>query len=126
MNIDTIAIFITKALIGVMEAFLGVRFFLKILGASQQAPFVRWIYGISDSFLEPFVGMFPSPSMGPHFIIELNTLFAMLVYVVIGYFTVKLIDFVYKQIIRSFYDAGNITTKEPKEQTKKEESTKTN
>lgn len=127
MNIDTIAIFITKALIGTMEAFLGVRFFLKILGASQKAPFVRWIYGISDSLLEPFVGMFPSPSIGPYFVIELNTLFAMMVYVIIGYFTVKLIDFVYKQIIKSFYDAGNINVekKETAENKKEEQKSST-
>ncbi len=124
MNIDAIAIFITKALIGTMEAFLGVRFFLKILGASQQAPFVRWIYGISDSLLEPFIGMFPSPAIGPHFIIELNTLFAMLVYVVVGYFTVKLIDFVYKQIVKSFYDAGHLERKEHQEESEKETVTK--
>lgn len=122
MNIDAIAIFITKALIGTMEAFLGVRFFLKILGASQQASFVRWIYGISDSILEPFVGMFPSPSIGPHFVIELNTLFAMMVYIVVGYFTVKFIDFIYKQIVESFYSVGDGEKKEHTEPAEKEKS----
>ncbi len=106
MNIDKIAIFTTKAIIGTMEAFLGVRFFLKILGASQQAIFVRWIYSISDSILEPFFGMFPSPTIGGNFVIELNTLFAMIVYILVGYAFVMFIDFIYKQIVESFNLAG--------------------
>lgn len=105
MNIDAIAIFITKALIGIMETFLGVRFFLKILGASQQAPFVRWIYSTSDSLMEPFIGMFPSPALGPYFIIELNAILAMIVYALVGYFIIRVIDFVYKQFIVNFQNA---------------------
>lgn len=127
MNIDAIAIFITKAIIGTMEAFLGVRFILKILGASQQALFVRWIYSISDSILEPFFGMFPSPSIGPNFVIELNTIFAMMVYIIVGYFFIKFIDFMYKQLVESFNLAGSETlrSKEKVEPAKKEEHKKT-
>ena len=127
MNIDAIAIFITKAIIGTMEAFLGVRFILKILGASQQALFVRWIYSISDSILEPFFGMFPSPSIGPNFVIEVNTIFAMMVYIVVGYFFIKFIDFMYKQLVQSFNAAGNEETPPSKgkvEPAKKEEHKK--
>lgn len=126
MDIDKIAIFITKTIIGTMEAFLGVRFLLKILGASQQALFVRWIYSVSDSILQPFVGMFPTPYIAPNFVFELNTIFAMLVYVVVGYALVKFIDFIYKQIIESFNLVGESTTVKDKDhQVKKEEVKKT-
>jgi uncharacterized membrane protein YhdT len=126
MDIDKIAIFITKTIIGTMEAFLGVRFLLKILGASQQALFVRWIYSISDSILQPFVGMFPTPSIAPNFVFELNTIFAMLVYIVVGYAMVKFIDFIYKQIVESFNMAGeSVSSKEKEHQAKKEETKKT-
>lgn len=117
MNIDAIAIFITKAIIGTIETFLGVRFILKILGASQQAPFVRWIYATSDTVLDPFRGMFPTPEIGPYFVIELNTIFAMIVYVLVGYSMIKFIDFIYKQIVQSFNAAGKIP-EETKEKTK--------
>lgn len=126
MDIDKIAIFITKTIIGTMEAFLGVRFLLKILGASQQALFVRWIYSVSDSILQPFVGMFPTPSIAPNFVFELNTIFAMLVYVVIGYAFVKFIDFMYKQLVESFTNAGEVSSEHEKDhQIKKEEHKKT-
>jgi uncharacterized membrane protein YhdT len=126
MDIDKIAIFITKTIIGTMEAFLGVRFLLKILGASQQALFVRWIYSISDSILQPFVGMFPTPSIAPNFVFELNTIFAMLVYIVVGYAMVKFIDFIYKQIVESFNMAGeSVSSKEKEHLVKKEETKKT-
>lgn len=118
MNIDAIAIFITKAIIGVVETFLGVRFILKVLGASQQAPFVRWIYSTSDAVLDPFKGMFPSPAIGPYFIIELNTIFAMIVYVLIGYAMIKFIDFIYKQIIQNFNAAGKIPEEKQQEKEK--------
>ncbi len=109
-----------------MEAFLGVRFLLKILGASQQALFVRWIYSISDSILQPFVGMFPTPSIAPNFVFELNTIFAMLVYIVVGYAMVKFIDFIYKQIVESFNMAGeSVSSKEKEHLVKKEETKKT-
>lgn len=119
MNIDAIAIFITKALIGIMETFLGVRFFLKILGASQQASFVRWVYATTDSIMEPFIGMFPSPSLGPYFIIELNAIFAMIVYALVGYFIIRVIDFVYKQFILNFQNADK-----PQEHVVKKEEAK--
>lgn len=124
MDIDKIAIFITKAIIGTMEAFLGVRFLLRILGASNQALFVKWIYSVSDSILQPFVGMFPTPSIAPNFVFELNTIFAMLVYIVIGYSLVKFIDFMYKQIVESFNMAGETSSTKEKEHTAKKEDNK--
>lgn len=99
MNIDLIAIFIVKIFVGAIESFLGIRFFLKILGASQEASFVRWIYITSDSFLDPFRGMFPTLSMGPYFVVELSTLFAMLVYALVGFVVIKIIDFIYHHIV---------------------------
>lgn len=101
MNIDVIAIFILKSIIGVIEAFMGIRFFLKILGASQQAPFVQWVYATSDSFLDPFRGMFPTIFFGQYFVIELSTLFAMIVYALFGFFAIKLVDFAYKHIVEN-------------------------
>lgn len=101
MNIDVIAIFIIKTVIGVIETFLGIRFFLKILGASQQAPFVEWVYTTSNSFLDPFWGMFPTIAFGRLFVIELSTLFAMIVYALFGFFAVRLVDFAYKHIVEN-------------------------
>ncbi len=80
---------------------MGIRFFLKILGANQQAPFVQWVYVTSDSFLDPFRGMFPTLSFGQYFVIELSTLFAMIVYALFGFFAIRLVDFAYKHIVEN-------------------------
>lgn len=99
MSLDTIVVFIINTLIAVTESLLGVRFFLKLLGASDAAPFVRWIYETSQSLLEPFANMFPSPSIGRLFVVEFTTLFAMIVYAAVGYFAVRLFEFVYNHVI---------------------------
>ena len=104
MKLHLIGGFAVKAFIGVVEALLGLRFFLKILGASQQAPFVSWIYETADIFLEPFWDMFPVLSLGRYFVVELSTLFAMFVYALFGFFTLRIVEFIYKQIIENFSD----------------------
>ena len=100
MRLDTIVVFILNTLTGIIEALLGLRFFLKLLGASDAAPFVKWIYESAQSLLEPFSNMFPSPTLGI-FIAEFTTIFAMIVYAVVGYFVVRLFQFVYDHIITS-------------------------
>lgn len=99
MKLDTILIFLVNGLVGLAEALLGLRFFLKLLGASDTAPFVLWVYETSGSLLEPFSGMFPSPSLGRFFVLEFTTIFAMIVYAVSAFFVNKLIEFVYRQIM---------------------------
>ena len=111
MKLDQIAIFIVKTILGITEAFLAGRFFLKILGASARAPFVRWVYNISDSLTQPFNGMFPTPSLGDIFVIDFNTIFAMIVYAIVGFFVIKVVDFIYKHI---FEDLEKVKTDESK------------
>lgn len=73
-------------LISFIEGVIGLRILLKLMGASTTAPFVRWIYETSKPLLYPFEGMFPSSSVGGiPFTIEFSALFALFVYVFIGY-----------------------------------------
>lgn len=99
MNFENIVVFIINTFVGITEAMLGLRFFLKLLGASDRAPFVLWVYNTSGSLLEPFSNMFPSPSLGNLFVIEFTTIFAMIVYAACGFFVVRIFEFVYKQIL---------------------------
>lgn len=68
--------------------FLGLTIVLKSLGASVEAPFVKWLYGtISIQLVAPFKGIFPSPSIGTKGIIDIPAFFALVVYMAIGYAT---------------------------------------
>ena len=76
--------------------FLLIRFFLRLFGASESAPFVHWIYETSFAILSPFEGAFPSPTFQQGVILEFSTLFAILIYAVVAWLLIELVRFVYK------------------------------
>lgn len=78
-------------IIGIAEAFLVLRFMLKLFGASSSAAFVAWVYETSAPLLAPFAGMFPTPVLEGRFILEFSTLFAILAYAVLGFLLSSLI-----------------------------------
>lgn len=78
----------------IFEAFLALRFALKLLGASARADFVSWIYETTAPLLAPFRGAFPSPMIEQGFILEFSTLFAILIYAVIGWLLTELVEFI--------------------------------
>lgn len=43
---------------GFIEALIGLRFVLRLLGADPANAFVNWIYSWSTPFVAPFSGMF--------------------------------------------------------------------
>lgn len=78
------------------ESIIGIRVFLKLLGALEQAPFVRWVYNTSDSLLYPFQDMFPSTKIpNAPFTVEFSAIFAMFFYVFISYLLQEVITLVH-------------------------------
>lgn len=75
----------------VVQALLGLRFILKLLGASSVAPFVRWVYETTDSLLTPFEGMFTQPALTGPFVLEITTLFAIIAYTFAGYLIIHIV-----------------------------------
>jgi hypothetical protein len=43
---------------GFIEALIGLRFVLRLLGADPSSGFVNWIYEWSTPFVSPFAGIF--------------------------------------------------------------------
>lgn len=72
-------------LIGFAETAIALRILLKLMGASTAAPFVRWVYDMSQPLISPFVGMFPSPTLTGPFTIEFSAIFALFAYMFVGY-----------------------------------------
>jgi uncharacterized protein YggT (Ycf19 family) len=71
-------------LLAAIQFFLGMHFFLRLLGANPRTPFVAWIYETSAPLLAPFQNMFPVGRVeGVAF--DFTTLFALFFYVFAGY-----------------------------------------
>jgi len=76
--------------LGILEALLGLRFFLKLIAANPASPIAVFIYGFTGLFLLPFAGLTGTPQAGG-MILEFSTVIAMLVYALIGWALERLI-----------------------------------
>ncbi|MDF1500363.1 MAG: YggT family protein [Anaerolineales bacterium] len=81
-------------LFGILEALIALRIGLKLIGANAASPIAAFIYGITDLFLAPFVGLTATPSAGG-MVLELSSVIALLVYALIAWALVKIIDVVF-------------------------------
>lgn len=71
-------------LLSVLETLLVIRFFLKLLGANPDAWFTIFIYGVTEIFVAPFEGVFPSPQTRGS-MLDFATLLAMIVYALLAW-----------------------------------------
>lgn len=86
----------------IVESMIALRILLKLFAANTSAPFVQWVYQMTQSLIYPFLGIFPSPVLEGGFIIEFSSLFALVVYGVIAYLISELIqELVYRSSSRT-------------------------
>lgn len=81
-------------IVGFIEALIAIRFILKLIGANAGNGFVNFIYGFSDFFVKPFLGIVSDPTSG-NSILEVNSLIAMLVYLVLGWVVIRIVWLIY-------------------------------
>ena len=82
-------------ILGILEFLLAFRLVFKLLGANPQSPFVSFLYAVSQAFLAPFSGIFKSTvtkGIEAQSILEPTTIIAMIVYAVLAWGIVKLIE----------------------------------
>jgi len=77
-------------LVGLIDALIAIRFFMRLLGASNDSGFVRFIYGITAPLVAPFRGIFPESGQGSY-ILEPASIVAILIYALIGWALIALI-----------------------------------
>ena len=83
--------------LGVLEVFFAFRFVFKILGASMESTFVSFIYSTTNLFLAPFNGIFRmavSEGIETKSVLEPTLIIAMIVYALIAWGIVKLIEII--------------------------------
>ncbi len=92
MRLRYIAVNLLNFFLAVVEGFLALRFLLRLFGANANTGFVNWVYEMSDPLLAPFRGIFPTRVYENRFVFEFSTLFAMLMYLILGLVLVYLIN----------------------------------
>src|SRR4029077_16796859 len=76
---------------GLISALLVIRLVLKVIGAYASAPFVGFIYGVTNFFLEPFKGILP-PMVNGRSVLEPAVLIAIAVYLLAAFLLAKIVE----------------------------------
>jgi hypothetical protein len=76
--------------IAVIEAVVGMRVLLKLIGANPNNDFARFVYNLAAVFLAPFFGLTGSPASNG-IVLEVPALIAMLVYLFLGWGVVRVV-----------------------------------
>ena len=76
------------SLLALLEISLALRFMLKLIAANADSGFVALVYGLTELFVWPFSGMLATWSSGA-MILEVTTLIAMIIYVLIAWLVVQ-------------------------------------
>lgn len=79
--------------VALISTLIGIRFVLKMLGASPSAEFVGFVYGITSPLVAPFRGIFADNGSG-FYIFEASSLVAIAIYLLLGWGIVNLIKIV--------------------------------
>lgn len=77
-------------LFGLLEALIGIRVILMLIGANPANPFAALVYQLSELFLWPFRNLIANPAFG-NSVLEITSLIAMIVYPLIGWAIVRMI-----------------------------------
>ncbi len=89
-------------LLAVVYFFIGVRIVLKLFLANPEAGFVQFIYRASDFLMRPFINIFPNLGFDGSRIIDTSAIIALIVYTVIGYLIIHIIEN-FAQTNRSYF-----------------------
>lgn len=76
--------------VGILDALLALRLLFSLFGANDTG-FASLIYGVTHPFIVPFAGIFPTPAAGVGYF-DVAALLAMVVYYLIGWAIVALVD----------------------------------
>src|SRR5829696_4389969 len=75
---------------GGLEALIGIRVILMLIGANPANPFTAFVYQLSSLFLWPFQNIVVNPAF-QNSVLEITSIIAMIVYPLIGWAIVRLI-----------------------------------
>lgn len=74
-----------------IETIIVIRFLLKLIGASPDNDLVKNIYRISEHFVKPFFDIVTDTVVIGSFVIEITSLIALVVYMLLAFVAIELI-----------------------------------
>ena len=74
---------------GILISLIGLRVFLKLIGANPGNFFAQFVYSFTDVFLWPFWGLTSNPSANG-MVLEIPSIIALVVYAIIAWAIAKL------------------------------------
>lgn len=75
---------IINVFMGLVVALLGLRVLFRLFDANRTNDFVDWVYRTSGDLMQPFRGIFPNQEIAGGYTLDVNALFAILIYLIIG------------------------------------------
>jgi uncharacterized protein YggT (Ycf19 family) len=83
-------------LVAVVIGLLAFRLVLALIGANPASGFVNFIYAITNPLVWPFVGIVGTPNFGGGSVLDIASLFAMVVYPLAAWVLVTLLRIIFK------------------------------
>ncbi|MHB9111055.1 MAG: YggT family protein [Thermoleophilia bacterium] len=83
-------------LLGVLEVIIGMRVVLKLLAANPDNGFANSIYRVARAFVWPFFGLVAEPTSTSGSVLEVGSIIAMVVYLLIAWGITRLVYLVMK------------------------------
>ncbi len=80
--------------IGIIAILIALRIVLKLLAANTESGFARFIYSVTGPLVGPFQNIFGTPAAGNGAILELSSILAIAIYLLVGWLLIKLVQLV--------------------------------
>jgi uncharacterized membrane protein len=80
--------------LGILEALIGLRVIFKLIAVDPGNILAGLLYSLTNVFLFPFSGLTPTPASGG-MILEISSLIAMVVYALLAWAVVKLVEVIF-------------------------------
>ncbi|MEI6850441.1 MAG: hypothetical protein WCK26_00565 [Candidatus Saccharibacteria bacterium] len=93
----------------VASTFLGISFFLLLLSANANTPFVKFVYQTSAAFLGPFRGIFPVRSINETGYFSPSIIFAIIMYLILALCMNALINYVTLKMVKHQKELEELT-----------------
>lgn len=100
-NIRYAATTLIYFLLGVLEVIMGLRWLFRLLGANTDNSFISFLYSLSHIFVAPFNNIFNDQALGRQGVFEFSTLIAMLIYALIAWGLVTLVNLIFRPTVDS-------------------------
>jgi uncharacterized protein YggT (Ycf19 family) len=101
LKISKIIAYIMYAWVFFGGIILALRVFLLAFSANATTPFVDFIYRTSADYLGPFRGIFPAKSIGETGYLDIAAIFAIIIYLLIGWGFASAITYIQSKIDES-------------------------